>query len=697
MADQPADRQLLDEVLTGARAMASLAADEEVFRGAVDAFRAQDGESMHALLVRHKLVERCEVICHWLRSKEAVLLCLELAGPPRVEEEPPDVREFALAVAKITADEELVELLAEAVQERDGDAWRELISKHKLERFSHLLCHWVCTVHYRLVCDVVCQPIAVERPHLIPELQAAGQSIGRLAADEKLFASAAKAVLESNCELVGAQLEKAGFRPFCFVLCEWFCSWHCMLVCLRLCRVFPLERIESEIGEMLEFARAGGKLATKKGTLERLTAAVLREDVETVQKVVKELEFERFCIQFCHWVCFLRCQRFCICVCPPQSIAVFTKIGGLYYDTAVHSAAPGSGLTDADNRAFYNTLRLNGGLSVVDGAPRIEYRFETVATSPDGSTLPDGTPILESSWVPVAPAQIEATNIGSFVRLHTGSPPPPFFDVVEVWVKNSGPSIFEITPSADGWIQVPPAFPTAPEFPTPGTGWQFVPASDLIRFDTTSLAPSVIAVDETSVDAGDSAAAPLQTDVHYGIRMRIRNQGDVGDGSEAGTCSHIAINNTHYDNISHHPYWPGGLFGASHELAVASIGVTELAAAPCSLLTDSLTVEFTAAHSNLGGVSVSLQGPGGPYTFSLNPATAEDAGENWYGNATPLTHGSPAVPWTFADLAPCAYLLTLTVDVLLTTGDSVPQPLIDYIAFCKGESHGQGHGGHQVG
>src|SRR5437762_8221273 len=261
MANQPVDRDLLDEVLVGARALGSLAEDEETFRALVDAFRAQDGESMHQLLERHELVERCALVCHWLRSKEAVLLCLELAGPPPIDAEPPDIREFAEVVAKLTADEELVELMADAVQEREADSWRELIDKQGLERFSHLLCHWVCTVHYRLVCDVVCRPVAVQRPHLIPELQAAGQSIGRLAADEQLFGTAVKGVLANDCETLAGTLEGGGFAPFCFWLCEWFCSWRCMLVCLRLCRVFPLERVESDIGEMLEFARAGGKLA----------------------------------------------------------------------------------------------------------------------------------------------------------------------------------------------------------------------------------------------------------------------------------------------------------------------------------------------------------------------------------------------------------------------------------------------------
>src|ERR1041384_3641821 len=110
MAEQ--DRALLDEVVAGADAMAALARDEEVFRAVVDAFRAQDGESMAKLLARHKLAESCEVVCHWLRSKEAVLLCLELAGPPLPELEPPDPLEFAQVIARLTTDEHALGLMA---------------------------------------------------------------------------------------------------------------------------------------------------------------------------------------------------------------------------------------------------------------------------------------------------------------------------------------------------------------------------------------------------------------------------------------------------------------------------------------------------------------------------------------------------------------------------------------------------------
>src|SRR4051812_48174557 len=128
MADQ--DRALLDEVLAGANAMARLAEDEGVFRAAVDAFRAYDGESMAKLLERYELAQHCEIVCHWLRSKEAVVLCLELAGPPPLEEDRPDPRELAELTVKLTSDEVSVRLMVDAVQDRNVAAWQELLDRH---------------------------------------------------------------------------------------------------------------------------------------------------------------------------------------------------------------------------------------------------------------------------------------------------------------------------------------------------------------------------------------------------------------------------------------------------------------------------------------------------------------------------------------------------------------------------------------
>jgi hypothetical protein len=666
MADQ--DRALLDEVFTGAHVMATLAQDEEVFRAVVDAFRAYDGESMAKLLARHELSQHCEVVCHWLRSKETVILCLELAGPPPEREERPDAREFAEVVAKLTADDDAVRLMIDAVEDRDVSAWRELISRHGIERFSHLLCHWVSTVHHRLVCHVVCSPIVLQRPHLGPELRYAGAAVAALAADERTFAKAEKAVLAGRCEAFGSVLELGGTATSCRLVCEWFCSWRCTLACLRFCRIHPMiEPRESWLAELREFALATGKL--DKAPLERLSAAFLREDEDLVQSLVKEWHFERFCILFCHWVCFLRCHRFCVCVCPPRTTGVFTKIGAYYYDTDVDSHHPGDGLTlDTQKRAFYATLRLNGGLSLVDGAPLIEYRFQTRPTDKLGAS--------SAAWANVEIDQIASTNIGSFVRQH----PTMFWltEVKEVWVNKPTTAGFDITPDGDGWMKVPPLYPSFPM--VSGTGWRFVPGSDLIKLVTTAKLAPVQSVDETGVDAGEPAIV-VDTDVHLGIRMMIRDQGTAVDGVPAGTCEHITVDNSEYDKVSHHPYWPGGLFGAGDELAVASIGIDELSGAACSPLTTDLTVKFTAAHPHLGDVSVTLEGPPLPSpspapVFALTPGPGFVAGVNECGEATP-------VGWTPASLAPCAYLVRLTVQVLLTDGDNVPGTLSDYIAFCK--------------
>ena len=70
-------------------------------------------------------------------------------------------------------------------------------------------------------------------------------------------------------------------------------------------------------------------------------------------------------------------------------------------------------------------------------------------------------------------------------------------------------------------------------------------------------------------------------------------------------------------------------------------------------MASALTIRYTAAHPNLGPVTVHMDGPGGPYAT------------------------------TVADLKKCAYIVKLSVTILLTTGDGVPDPIGDEVAFCK--------------
>jgi hypothetical protein len=99
----------------------------------------------------------------------------------------------------------------------------------------------------------------------------------------------------------------------------------------------------------------------------------------------------------------------------------------------------------------------------------------------------------------------------------------------------------------------------------------------------------------------------------------------------------------------------------------------------CIEIGGTLNVRYTAAHPNLGSVGISMSGPGGPYGFSLaGPVTP-----NTFGTATPLVPPPSPPGFVVANLQPCAYIVTLSVQLLLTTGDSIPNNLYDQIAFCK--------------
>jgi hypothetical protein len=72
-----------------------------------------------------------------------------------------------------------------------------------------------------------------------------------------------------------------------------------------------------------------------------------------------------------------------------------------------------------------------------------------------------------------------------------------------------------------------------------------------------------------------------------------------------------------------------------------------------------------------------MDGPGAPiggYAFTLTPDGASSS-VDFFGTASP--------GFVVKNLKPCAYLVTLTVNVSLTDGDNDPGPLIDQIAFCK--------------
>ena len=197
----------------------------------------------------------------------------------------------------------------------------------------------------------------------------------------------------------------------------------------------------------------------------------------------------------------------------------------------------------------------------------------------------------------------------------------------------------------------------------------------MARVDTCKFVtwPTVDLVDPPpALVAGQSATAtgqPLVDNRYFAIRMMVRQQGTSGAGTAAGLCRKVAIENSRY-RTEHHPAWMKII--KPQALAVALLDIAQLQVHGCQKIGDDLDVLYSAAHPNLGGVSITMAGPGGPYSF----AVAAGGGADQHGTAAPSG-------WLPKDLDACAYIVTLSVSLKLTTGDSVPDPLIDQMAFAK--------------
>src|SRR5258707_15801495 len=125
MTNPAASPELVPNLTQTGVAIGALAQNDTYFRAAVDAFRAADAESFQRMLSVSKIDIDCDLICRWIRIKECVLRCIELCGPS--EGDPAtvaDIPEFAAIIARITGDEELIERLVDAVQDRDPEAYR---------------------------------------------------------------------------------------------------------------------------------------------------------------------------------------------------------------------------------------------------------------------------------------------------------------------------------------------------------------------------------------------------------------------------------------------------------------------------------------------------------------------------------------------------------------------------------------------
>lgn len=668
-------QELVGDLRQAGGALARLARDDTTFRAVLDAFLAGDGESFQRLLQRNEIGVDCELICGWLCSKECVRTCLELCGlPPQEPFSPEEIAQFADVVVHITSDEELVERLADAVEERDRTGFQRLVSELQIERFCHVLCHWACSVRCRLRCEVVCAPVPAPPRRFVTQLSIAGAAIRTLAGNRQTLDSAVKAALAFNCpDLTGV----IGGLDTCIYVCEWICSWRCALVCLPLCRPFP-PLVDVSIDEMRAFAQAVGALTSQANALERVVSAIDAGNADAFSALLKELQLERFCLQLCHWVCAERCRLYCRCVCPsPTTMPMFTHVGQYRVDP-IWGDFTAAGTTSAGGFAFTTTIPLIGILPDGTAPDALEYRFRT-----EKYPLPSGQQ-------DVTAAMIAATVIGE-LEYWDWDGAAWILRSAEYWVNNPGvapvtihqpggadlgPFVLNKIVKPGGWIEVPRENQLYPG----GIG-RFVPTGGLANLDTTKLTDEhvdlTVAVPPLPLQAGDSIPASAKSEKpSYKLYFEARKV--VGGAAvSANNLPRIALSNTHY-TYNRHPDWDGGVVPAPWNIPVVSLDLAELrAGGGCVPLETAVHALFTAYHPYLGTCDVRFQGPSPlPPTFSP-PALIISAD----GEAVSVAGGQP---FNIAGLNPCAYIVWLEATLNLTAGYGQLYGMFqDQIAFCK--------------
>jgi hypothetical protein len=669
MSDATDRQEIITSLTSAGKAMGLLAQDETIFRAAVDAFRAADGDSFQRLLTNLKITD-CELICLWLRSKEIVLECLQLCGPPREPITVDDIPAFAEIVAKITGDEELVEVLANTVRDRDAQGFANLVKQLGAQRYCHLLCHWALIVRWRLVCDIVCSPRPVPVRELEDELTAAGAAVRGLLQDKAQFATVIKAAAASDCQTLTTIL---GQKGNCFWICEWLCSWRCILVCLPRCRAFP-PSADTSILEMRAFAQAAARLAAKDGAYAGLVDAVLAQDADTFATLVKQLEVGPFCLQLCHWICFSICKRFCVCVCPPAAtIPLFTHVGA--YKITTHFTPDGT--TTAGNLAFTSTIPLIGIMPDGTAPDALEYHFRY-----EKYPLGGGPTDFTSGMIP-------ASRIGELEYFEWDGLSAWVVGSADYWVNNPGatatilqqfgpPLVVSVNKDVKpgGWIEVP----RENSFFIGGIG-RFIPDSGILaNLDTTKLTDETfdltLAAPPLPLKAGDSVPSPAdRSEVpHFKIYFEARKVlGAVPVG--ANNLDKIALSNTHFTYIRHLD-WAGYTVAPpmGDSIMVLSLDVQELLAGGCSPLSKDVHALFTAYHPYLGSCSVYLEGPGIPPPAAVNPPISAD------GQAVSPLGGQD---FDISKLGPCAYIVWIDATLRLTIGyGAVYGTFRDHIAFC---------------
>jgi hypothetical protein len=657
-----------------AQAVARLASNDTAFRAAVDAFRAGDGDSFTRLLTEAKALGYCEEICRWFASKECVLLCLELCGPPAADLGAEQVAAATKEIIRLSQDEELVEQLASLVERRDASGWKAFVAKQKLGAFCHFICSWVCIIRYRLICEVLCRPYDVPERELADQLTLAGKALGEVVKANQLQ-PVIDAAIALNCEFLQGVV---GAFNDCIWICVWICSWRSVLFCGPVCRPIPIPK--DVIDEMREFAQFAGKLADVQGAYRMLLDAIEARDQKAYSALVDKFQVGVYCLQLCRWLSYLVCDRFCRCICPePETTPLFTKVG-IYRVQPMFGDFQPNGTTTSGGYAFSTTVNLNGILPDGTASEAMQYRFTWVNLAVGGTP----TALTGAAMPPSIIGQLEYwywDGVGwapGWIDYYANLNPADPRATVDIPQFGGGTLTVNVftNPDGDGWISVP-----RQNDYTPGGVGRFVRNTGVMaRLDTTQLTseafdltvagpglPVLAGMPVPGGPTGQQSKKPL-----FQINFEARNATTLAPIS-GNSLDVIALSNTAY-TYNRHPDWAGSPPPAD-TVPVCSLDILELQSGGCMPLgVNKLHLLFTAYHPYIGSVGLQFVGPA-PLPVVPAPAIPLDGD---------VVSGAAGLEVDISMLVPCAYVVFLNVTLNLTNGDIVLYGTFqDFVAFCR--------------
>ncbi|MDP3642920.1 MAG: hypothetical protein Q8S54_06975 [Bacteroidota bacterium] len=357
------------------------------------------------------------------------------------------------------------------------------------------------------------------------------------------------------------------------------------------------------------------------------------------------------------------CVELClkdIVVPDPGIPASFTKIGnnGNHFINAVVAGANPNVISlltgkTPSGQAFFSCIKLRGNLSKTLNGVAMEYCFETIETAgPGGADI--------GGWKKVLAPQMCEAEIGSFFTLTGDLMNPVSIVPYKVGLVSGG-----VDPG--GWIAVPQAANFAPNI-----------NGELLSLNTASLNGATVNMAGLVQGQSTTTIAPLRQNRYFKIRMVKREVGNAASEVFAGVSVPVAMFNTVYQNVPQFGSW---MPQVSNEMGVACIDLQELigGGAGCTPITNAIHVNYTAANPNMGAVSLTLYGPGGPY--SIQNVTPVSSVPETFGTATDL-HNPALVP--VDTLRRCAYTVWLSVELKLTDGENQHHNIEDWLSFCKG-------------